>query len=209
MRTIEVAARTVDEAVTEALEKLQVQLDEVEVTVLDEGSKGFLGLLGSKMARVVVSTKPPIEGVKLEAALEFVKELLEKMGFAADVAGTVEDGSIKLEISGDDLGLLIGRRGQTLDSLQYITTLAVNRQGGEWVRILLDIGEYRAKREETIRYLARKSAEKASLTGRRVPLEPMNAAERRIVHQAVQEFDGVETESEGQDPHRRVVVLPK
>lgn len=133
-------------------------------------------------------------------------------GFAADVAGTVEDGSIKLEISGDDLGLLIGRRGgQTLDSLQYITTLAVNRQGGEWVRILLDIGEYRAKREETIRYLARKSAEKASLTGgRRVPLEPMNAAERRIVHQAVQEFDGVETESEGQDPpHRRVVVLPK
>ncbi|HHY15578.1 MAG TPA: protein jag [Firmicutes bacterium] len=209
MRTIEVAARTVDEAVAEALEKLQVQLDEVEVTVLDEGSKGFLGLLGSKMARVVVSTKPPIEGVKLEAALEFVKELLEKMGFAADVAGTVEDGSIKLEISGDDLGLLIGRRGQTLDSLQYITTLAVNRQGGEWVRILLDIGEYRAKREETIRYLARKSAEKASLTGRRVPLEPMNAAERRIVHQAVQEFDGVETESEGQDPHRRVVVLPK
>lgn len=209
MRSIEVAARTVDEAVTEALEKLQVQRDEVEVTVLDEGSKGFLGLLGSKMARVVVSKRPPIEEVKLEAALEFVQRLLEKMGFSAELAGTIEEGSIKLEIKGKDLGLLIGRRGQTLDSLQYLTTLAVNRQGGEWVRILLDIGEYRAKREETIRYLARKSAEKASLTGRRVPLEPMNAAERRIVHQAVQGFEGVETQSEGKDPHRRVVVLPK
>ncbi len=209
MKTIEVAARTVDEAVAEALEKLQVQLDEVEVTVLDEGSKGFLRLLGSKMARVAVSKKPPIEEVKLEAALEFIKRLLEKMGFSAEVDGSVEDGSIKLDINGKDLGLLIGRRGQTLDSLQYLTTLAVNRQGGEWVRILLDIGEYRAKREETIRYLARKSAEKASLTGRRVPLEPMNAAERRIVHQAVQGFDGIETQSEGQEPHRRVVVLPK
>lgn len=209
MRSIEVAARTVEEAITEALEKLQVQRDEVEISVLDEGSKGFFGLLGSKMARVVVTKSLPIEEVKLEAALEFVKELLQQMDFAAEVTGAIEEESVKIEINGEDLGLLIGRRGQTLDSLQYLTTLAVNRQGGEWVRIVLDIGEYRAKREETIRYLARKSAEKASLTGRRVPLEPMNAAERRIVHQAVQDFAGVETQSEGQDPHRRVVVLPK
>ena len=131
------------------------------------------------------------------------------MGFSSEVTGVVEDECIKLDVTGENLGLLIGRRGETLDSLQYLIGLAVNRQGGKWVRILLDVGEYRAKRIETIRYLARKSAEKASLTGRRIPLEPMNAAERRIVHQAVKDFADVETVSEGEDPHRRVVVMPK
>ena len=131
------------------------------------------------------------------------------MGFSSEVTGAVEDECIKLDVTGENLGLLIGRRGETLDSLQYLIGLAVNRQGGKWVRILLDGGEYRAKRIETIRYLARKSAEKASLTGRRIPLEPMNAAERRIVHQAVKDFADVETVSEGEDPHRRVVVMPK
>lgn len=179
MKSIEVAARTVEEAVAEALEKLQAEQDEVEVTVLDEGSKGFLGLLGSKQARVLVTKKLPVEEVKLEAALKFTKELLESMGFSSEVTGVVEDECIKLDVTGENLGLLIGRRGETLDSLQYLIGLAVNRQGGKWVRILLDVGEYRAKRIETIRYLARKSAEKASLTGRRIPLEPMNAAERR------------------------------
>lgn len=209
MKSIEVAARTVEEAVAEALEKLQAEQDEVEVTVLDEGSKGFLGLLGSKQARVLVTKKLPVEEVKLEAALKFTKELLESMGFSSEVTGVVEDECIKLDVTGENLGLLIGRRGETLDSLQYLIGLAVNRQGGKWVRILLDVGEYRAKRIETIRYLARKSAEKASLTGRRIPLEPMNATERRIVHQAVKDFADVETVSEGEDPHRRVVVMPK
>ena len=209
MKSIEVVGRTVDEAITEALDKLEAQRDEVEVAVLDEGSKGFFGLLGSKQARVRVSKKTPSVEEKLEAAKEFVDLLVEKMGSPASVQGRIEDQSIKLDVEGDDLGLLIGRRGQTLDSLQYITNLAVNRQGGEWVRILIDIGEYRAKREETLAYLARKSALKAESTGKRVALEAMNAAERRIVHRALQDFEGVETESEGQDPYRRVVVFPK
>ncbi len=209
MKSIEVCARTVEEAIAEALDKLQVGRDEVEISVLDEGTKGFLGLLGSKQARVLVRKKASIREIKRETGVEFLEELLEKMGFAATVDGTLGEGCIELKIDGEDQGLLIGRRGQTLDSIQYITTLAVNRQGGEWVRFRVDTGDYRARREDTLRHLARRSASKVESTGRRVELEPMNAAERRIVHRALQDFAGVKTQSEGQDPHRRVVVFPK
>ncbi len=209
MKTIEVVARTVDEAVAEALQKLGVERDEVEVTVLEEGNKGFWGILGSKQAKVRVEKKAPLYEVKLEVAKKFVKELLEQMDVPAEVSGHADEESVSLKIEGDDLGILIGRRGQTLDSLQYITSLAVNRQGGDWMRINLDIGDYRAKREETLRSLAQRAAMKVDATGRRVALDAMNAAERRIVHQELQEFGGVITQSEGQEPYRRVVILPK
>lgn len=208
MRSIEVVARTVDEAITEALDKLQAEREDVEITILDEGTKGFLGL-GSRQAKVKVEQKAPIYEVKLEAAIAFLTELLGRMDVPATVTGTSDEESVELQVSGDDLGILIGRRGQTLDSLQYITTLAVNRQGGQWVRVNLDIGDYRAKREESLRSLAQRAATKVESSGRRLALDPMNAAERRIVHQELQEFAGVQTQSEGQDPHRRVVILPK
>ena len=209
MKSIEVVARTVDEAIAEALRALNVEREDVEVTVLEEGNKGFLGILGSKQAKVRVDKKIPEYEVKLEAAVEFLQELLGHMGLAPEVSGQPDEESINLRIDGDDLGILIGRRGQTLDSLQYITSLAVNRQGGEWMRINLDIGEYRAKREETLRSLAQRAAMKAESSNRRVALDPMNAAERRIVHQELQGFPGVITQSEGQDPYRRVIILPE
>lgn len=209
MKSIEVVARTVDEAITEALTKLEAAREDVDVTVLDEGSKGFLGLIGSKQARVRVDKKQPGHETKLEAAMKFLEELLKKMDIPAFVQGTSDEDSVELQVSGDDLGILIGRRGQTLDSLQYITSLAVNRQGGEWIRVNLDIGDYRAKREETLRSLAHRAAVKVETSGRRIALEPMNAAERRIVHHELQDFSGILTQSEGQDPHRRVVILPK
>lgn len=209
MKSIEVVARTVDEAITEALQKLQLERDQVEVTVLDEGNKGFLGILGSKQAKVRVEEKPAIHEVKLEQGIQFVRELLQQMDITAEVTGHADEESISLQIQGDDLGILIGRRGQTLDSLQYIISLAVNRQGGDWMRINLDIGDYRAKREETLRALAQRAAMKVDATGRRVALDVMSAAERRIVHQELQEFGGVITQSEGQEPYRRVVILPK
>ena len=209
MKSIEVVARTVDEAIAEALRALNVEREDVEVTVLEEGNKGFLGILGSKQAKVRVDKKIPEYEVKLEAAVEFLQELLGHMDLAPEVSGQADEESINLRIDGDDLGILIGRRGQTLDSLQYITSLAVNRQGGEWMRINLDIGEYRAKREETLRSLAQRAAMKAESSNRRVALDPMNAAERRIVHQELQGFPGVITQSEGQDPYRRVIILPE
>lgn len=207
MKFVEVAARTVDDAVAEALEQLGAELEQVEITVLEEGNKGLFGLIGSKQARVRVERKSNHE-FKREAALEFLRELLKKMDIEARVAGASDEESVDLQIDGADLGILIGRRGQTLDSLQYITTLAVNRRGGEWIRIRLDIGDYRAKREETLRSLAQRLANKADCTGRRVALDPMNPAERRIVHRELQGFPGVKTQSEGKEPHRRVIIFP-
>lgn len=208
MKSIEVVARSVDEAIAEALRELQVERDDVEITIIEEGNKGFLGI-GSKQAKVRVDKKVPEYEVKLEKALEFIKELLGYMDLSPEVVGQADEEAVNLHIQGDDLGILIGRRGQTLDSLQYITSLAVNRQGGDWIRINLDIGNYRSKREETLRSLAQRAAMKVESSGRRVALDPMNAAERRIVHQELQEFGGIVTQSEGQDPYRRVIILPE
>ncbi|HHY09566.1 MAG TPA: protein jag [Firmicutes bacterium] len=208
MKSIEVAARTVEEAIDEALQKLEAKKEHVDITVLDEGNKGFLGIIGSKQARIRAEVRPNHE-LKKEAALQFLEALFAKMGVETSITGKSDEEAVSLQVTGSDLGILIGRRGQTLNSLQYITNLAVNRQGGQWIRINLDIGSYRLKREETLRTLAQRLAVKAETTGRRVALDPMNPAERRIVHKELQGFSGVETHSEGDDPHRRVIILPK
>lgn len=208
MKSIEVEARTVEEAIADALQELQAERDQVEITVLDEGNKGFLGILGIKPAKVRVEKKPPLHEIKRQRAIQFTTELLEHMEIDGEILGESDEESVELKIQGEDLGILIGRRGQTLDSMQYIISLAVNRQGGDWIRINLDIGDYRAKREETLRSLPQRAAKKVEDTGRRVALDAMNAAERRIVHQELQEFGGIETQSEGREPYRRVVVLP-
>jgi len=209
MDYIEVEARSVDEAINEALSKLKAGRDEVEVTVLEEGTKGFLGILGGKLARVRVEKKKPIQEVKLERAIEFTSELLRHMDISARVVGEASEEAIDLRIEGDDLGILIGRKGQTMESLQYLISLAVNRQDGEWMRINLDVGNYRSRREESLRALAYRAARRVQETGRRVALSAMSPAERRIVHQALNEYSGVTTQSEGQEPYRRVVILPK
>lgn len=209
MDFVEVEARSVDDAINEALTKLQAKRDEVEITVLEEGTKGFLGILGGKLARVRVAKKRPAHEVKLERAIEYTSELLRHMDIAAEVVGEAREDAVNLRIEGNDLGILIGRKGQTLQSLQYLISLAVNRQDGDWMRVNLDVGDYRARREESLRTLALRAARRVQETGRRVALSAMNAAERRIVHQAVNEVAGVTTQSEGQEPYRRVVILPK
>ncbi|NLY29326.1 MAG: protein jag [Firmicutes bacterium] len=208
MRTIERSARTVEEAIAEALEELQVTREDVEIEVLDEGSRAFLGLIGGKLARVRVTVKDKREE-KAQATAEFLKGILDRMGIVTKVDYTWEDEDVlKLDIQGEELGLVIGRRGETLDALQYLVSLAMNRNG-EWVRIILDAEGYRARREETLRNLALRLGERVKRTGRRAVLDPMNAMERRIIHLALQDDSGVETHSEGVAPYRRVIIAPR
>ncbi len=209
MKSVEIVARSVDEAVQEGLTKLDTTMDEVDISVLEEGSKGIFGFIGSKSARVRLEHKPTIKW-KTRIATEYVVKLLEHMDINADCTVKVQDeGNIALDLSGDNLGLLIGRRGQTLDALQYLISTVTNREGGEWVRVIIDIEGYRSRREETLKALAQRLAAKVRATGRRIALDPMNALERRVVHSELQGQDGIETHSEGRDPFRRVIILPK
>jgi len=209
MNSVEVVGRTVEEAVAEALARLQAGRDEVHITVLEEGTKGLFGLIGSKQAKVRVERIPAHE-LKLARTVAFLKELLAKMGVEAEVTGTADEETINVEVTGEGLGVLIGRRGQTLDALQYLTGLAVNRQTGEsWHRVVIDVEGYRERRTETLQQLAQRMAAKVQATGRRVVLDPMTAAERRIVHQELSQVAGVETHSEGKEPYRKVVIVPK
>ncbi|NLA58153.1 MAG: protein jag [Firmicutes bacterium] len=208
MRTIERSARTVEEAIAEALEELQVAREDVEIEILDEGSRAFLGLIGGKLARVRVTVRDKREE-KAQATAEFLQGILDRMGIVTRVEYSWQDEDVlRLDIQGEELGLVIGRRGETLDALQYLVSLAMNKNG-EWIRIILDAEGYRARREETLRNLALRLGERVKRTGRRAVLDPMNAMERRIIHLALQDDAGVETHSEGVAPYRRVIIAPK
>ena len=207
MKSVEVSAKTVDAAVADALAQLDATQDQVIIEVLDEGSKGFLGLLGAKDARVRVTMRDLV-AEKAERAKEFLLQLLEKMGVNATVEAKSSDDTIELEMSGKNIGLVIGRRGATLDAIQYIVSLYANKEG-EWNRILLDAEGYRNRRNETLRRLARKVGERVKKTGRRTVLEPMNPHERRIIHMTLQNEPRLATHSEGTEPYRRVVVTLK
>lgn len=209
MRSVEKSARTVDEAIEEALKELSARREDVEIEVLDEGSKGLFGIIGAKPARVRVTLLHSIES-KVEAAESFLRELLRLMGVEATVASSLgEENLVNLSISGRRVGTVIGRRGQTLDAIQYLVNLAANRGEGPRVRFLLDAEGYREKRAETLRNLAARLAERVHRERRKVFLEPMSALERRIVHLALVDDDRVETHSEGEEPYRRVVIVPK
>lgn len=216
MTSVEKSGKTVDDAVREALKELGVSRADVDVEVLDEGSKGFLGILGARPARVrvtVVRREEPAQEVaesKIEKAQEFLKKLLEHMGVEAEIAREQDaSGFVYLRMSGRRMGVVIGRRGQTLDAIQYLVNLVANRDGGPRVRFVLDAEGYREKRAEALRGLAHRMAERAKKQGRRASLEPMSALERRVVHMALADVEGVETYSEGEEPYRRVVIVPK
>lgn len=259
MKSVEKSGRTVDEAVEEGLAELGVDRTAVDVEVLEEGSKGLFGLLGSRAARVRLTLVEPGGGsgpsaagapqkadpasgalptqgaeasgdaaeptdtapstaeseaeeraARMERARTFVVELLGRMGIEAGVAMREADENIvHLAISGDGMGLVIGRRGQTLDALQYLTNMAANRGPGPRLRFVLDAEGYRGRREEYLTDLAQRMAERVRREGRKAVLDPMSALERRVVHMALQDEAGIETESEGEDPFRRVVIVPK
>ena len=296
MRSVESSAKTMEEAVTQGLEKLGVSFADVRIDILDEGSKGFLGILGGKPVVVRLTVREDAEknddvlsSVGLEEAVKapekkaarkraqkpaaekaekperepkpakaekpvkqekpakaeapspekeaetaapaaqpdaantvfeadsaeerakaFLSDVTRLMG--VDVSVNVrrdEEGNVRVDMFGDTLGILIGRRGETLDALQYLTSLYVNRGRDEYTRVTLDTENYRAKREESLRRLANRMANRAVKTGRKVVMEPMNHYERRILHSALQQNDAVTTHSEGEEPNRHVVITLK
>ncbi|NLB90852.1 MAG: protein jag [Clostridiales bacterium] len=264
MKEYESSAKTVEEAISQGLERLGVTINDVTIDILNEGSKGLFGLFGSKQAKVRLILKKesqdatdlinaahkkaldtfqlPIQEKIIKAtasenisspvqpkepapiislteeekeslvtkAVTFLSSLTQQMGIAAEVTGRVdEENHLHLEMEGESMGLLIGRRGETLDALQYLTNLHTNKGQENYIRVTLDTENYRAKREESLIRLANRMANRAVKTGRRVSLEPMNPYERRIIHHTLQSNKNVHTHSEGDDPYRHLVITVK
>lgn len=211
MEFIEVSAKTVNDAITEACQKLGVTSDRLEVEVVEEGSNGFLGI-GSKPAVIKAAVKEEVVEITVEdKAKVFLKDVFTAMNMAVviDVKYNDEEKEMDIDLSGDDMGVLIGKRGQTLDSLQYLVSLVVNKGEDDYIRVKLDTENYRERRKETLENLAKNIAYKVKRTRRSVSLEPMNPYERRIIHSALQNDKYVTTHSEGEEPFRKVVVTLK
>ncbi|MDE6518768.1 MAG: protein jag [Acetatifactor sp.] len=206
MEYIEVSAKTINDAIIEACQKLGVASDKLEHEVIEEGSAGFLGI-GAKPAVIKAWVKCSLE----DDARNFLKEVFAAMNMivVVDVQYNEEEKSMNIELSGDDMGVLIGKRGQTLDSLQYLVSLVVNKDVEDYIRVKVDTENYRARRKETLENLAKNIAYKVKRNKRPVSLEPMNPYERRIIHSALQNDKYVTTHSEGDEPFRRVVVTLK
>ncbi len=245
MEFIEVSAKNLSDAITEACQKLSVTSDRLYYEVIEEGSNGFLGI-GSKPAIIKAAVKEEAEkaekAVKPEKVEKVEKDIIEekktsfnasspavsdgslertaevflkdvfnamKMEVSVDVKYDARDNSMDIDLSGDEMGILIGKRGQTLDSLQYLVSLVVNKGSEDYIRVKVDTENYRERRKETLENLARNIAYKVKRTKRPVSLEPMNPYERRIIHSALQNDKYVTTHSEGDEPFRKVVVTLK
>lgn len=254
--SIRVSAKTVDDAITEALIQLGVTSDRLEYEVIEKGSSGFLGI-GMKQAVIEARRKPepvaevkeetiPVEEVKpsvvkeqvsepvqekqeekaeeeparkkatelaevsdeaIKAVEAFLNDTLKAMDMDVEIVSEVDsEGALSVEMKGSNMGILIGKRGQTLDALQYLANRVANKHQDGYVRVKLDTENYRARREETLRHLAKNIAFKVKRTRRAVSLEPMNPYERRIIHSALQNDKFVSTKSEGEEPFRHVVI---
>ena len=206
MEYIEISAKTVDDAITEAVIKLGTTHDKIEYEVIEKGSAGFLGI-AKKDAVIKVRKKNDVE----DNIREFLNKVFEAMNLKVEILIEKEESgnNINVELKGSDMGVLIGKRGQTLDSLQYLTNLAVNKNSEEYVKVKIDTEDYRKRRKETLENLAKNIAYKVKRTKRPVSLEPMNPFERRIIHSALQNDKFVTTHSEGEEPYRHVVVTLK
>ena len=203
MKTLEMTGKTVNEALENALKNLNLTEDKVEYEVLDEGSKEFLNLIGTKPAKILVKVK---RDYKEEARL-FLRNILNSMKVQAEIRIREENDIIHINLTGPKMGIIIGYRGETLDALQYLTSLVVNKDHNlPYKKVVLDTENYRKKREETLIRVAEKTAYKVKKIRRPYKLEPMNPYERRIIHSALQDNEYVYTFSEGEEPHRRVVI---
>ena len=200
----EFSAKTVEDALTEALIELGATSDQVEYEVVEKGSTGFLGI-GSKAAVIKVRKKRSVE----DNIREFLGKVFDAMELEVEIVITNEDNIYNVDLKGADMGVLIGKRGQTLDSLQYLANLAVNKNIEEHVKVKIDTEDYRNRRKETLENLAKNIAYKVKRTKRAVSLEPMNPFERRVIHSALQNDKFVTTHSEGEEPYRHVVVTLK
>lgn len=206
MDYINFSAKTVDDAITEACQKFTVTSDKLDYIVEEEGSSGFLGI-GAKPAVIKARVKSSVA----DKAKDFLRDVFDAMDLTVviDLKYDEENRNIEIDLKGDDMGVLIGKRGQTLDSLQYLVSLVVNKDVEEYIRVKVDTEDYRKRRKETLENLAKNIAYKVKRTKRPVSLEPMNPYERRIIHSALQGDNYVTTHSEGDEPYRRVVVTLK
>ena len=208
MEMITVTAKTVEDAITQASVQLGVSSDRLQYEVVEKGSAGVLGgLFGSRPA--IIRAKK-IETVD-DKAVEFLNSVFDAMGISVDVETKLneEEKELEVNLTGGEMGILIGKRGQTLDSLQYLVSLVVNKKTDEYLRVKLDTENYRARRKETLETLAKNIAYKVKRTKRSVALEPMNPYERRIIHSALQNDKYVFTSREGEEPFRHVVISLK
>lgn len=207
--SIEVTGKTEDEAIASALRQLNLQRDEVSIEIIERAKSGFLRIGASPaVIRVIyeVPDAPKAENAE-EKAKGFLQGLLGKMGTQANIdLKQKDDGSVYIELSGEGMGAIIGRRGETLDAIQHLTNYVVNRGAEVRTHISIDAENYRSKREESLEKLAEKMAEKALKYRRSMALEPMNSYERHVIHTALQNYEGVTTCSTGVEPNRRVVI---
>ncbi len=205
MESIVRHGRTVEEAVESAARDLGVDISQLKVEVLDEGSRGFLGVLGQRESRVRVTVNPGKE----ERVREVLGQILGYINPGVDLNVSGSDRFIRVAIEGDELGLIIGRRGETLNAIQYLVNVITGRESEDRRSVILDAGDFRRRREEDLVALARRMADRAVKSGRQVRLDPMPPHERKIAHMALHEDDRVETQSEGDDPSRFVVISPR
>jgi spoIIIJ-associated protein len=204
VREITASGQTVEEAVQSALEQLNTTRDQVEIEVIDEGKKGLLGVFGSKRAFVKVKIKKN----PMEEAEKFIHEVTKNMNVDVDITTTVEENHVTFEMNGENIALLIGKRGATLNAFQYLVHLALNKDTDDYYSVTLDAEGYRGRRKETLESLAGKMADKAVRLGKKVALEPMPAFERKIIHSTLQDHEHIATYSDGKEPHRHIVIKP-
>ncbi|WP_294376946.1 RNA-binding cell elongation regulator Jag/EloR [uncultured Clostridium sp.] len=203
MKSIEIEGKTVEEALERALKELALTRDNVNVEVLDHGSKGLFNVIGVKRAKIRVTSKYDY----IEEARKFIDNILKSMELNADINITEEDNVLRINLVGKKMGLIIGYRGETLDSIQYLVSLVVNKNHEfPHKKVILDTENYRSKREETLKGVALKAATRVKKTRKSFKLEPMNPYERRIIHSALQDNSDVNTYSEGEEPFRRVII---
>jgi len=205
VREVTASGQTVDDAVQSALEQLDISKDQVEIEVIDEGKKGFLGLFGSALAVVKVSEKKN----HITETEEYLKEIAKNMGVEIEISTEIEERHVTFQLSGEKIAILIGKRGRTLNSLQYLSQLVLNRYGGQFYSVIVDAEGYRERRKETLIDLAHKMADKAKRMNRKVALEPMPAYERKIIHSVLQGTKNITTYSNGEEPHRHIIISPK
>jgi spoIIIJ-associated protein len=208
MEFIEVSGKTVEDALTEASIQLGTTSDQIEYEVIDKGSAGFLGI-GSKNA--VIKARKIINLSVEDQVKSFLYDVFHAMDMEVEIITKIDENEklVDVDLKGDDMGVLIGKRGQTLDSLQYLTNLAVNKHSENYYKIKIDTENYRKRRKETLENLAKNVAYKVKRSKRPVSLEPMNPFERRVIHSTLQNDKYVTTHSEGEEPYRYVVVTLK
>ncbi|MGG3520453.1 RNA-binding cell elongation regulator Jag/EloR [Bacillus pseudomycoides] len=205
MSIITAKGQTVELAVQDALRQLKVSRDQVDVNVIDEGKRGFLGFIGNRPAIVeVVMKKDPIQ-----EAEQYLQSVVQEMDVDVMITKNVKGREIEFTLFGKDVGVLIGKRGHTLNSLQYLTKLVANRSTKQYIGITIDAENYRSKRKDTLESLSYRLAKQVTVTKKNVVLEPMPSFERKIIHQALSNHPNVITTSEGKEPHRHVVISSK